>query len=207
MEEWTSSILERTMKRLVVTILVSTLIFPVSALAQGWAGALEGLGRAGQDVGRQLMDEANERERLERLNKMQMEQDRRRFEYEKQLLERRHQIEREQALEQQRAATQAKLDQQRVAEQAKIERLQLEAERVKLEKAKVEQAHPHWEQTVRSPRFSQWRNTQPASVKALANSDKAEDAVLMLDLYKRDTAVTTKKSAKKKGAGTKTAQP
>ena len=166
--------------------------FPVLASAQwgeGAAGALEGLGRAGQEIGRQMMEQEFERQRLER----QMEQDRRRFEFQQQLQERQREIDRQRALDQQRAAAQAKLEREAMA----AERSRLEAERLRLEeeraKAWVEQAHPGWENTVRTPEFSRWKDKQPASVKALVASPRANDAILMLDLYKKDTAAEASK--------------
>jgi len=51
---------------------------------------------------------------------------------------------------------------------------------------KIENAHPGWQQTVRTQDFSNWKSRQPPSVLRLGASESAQDAILMLDLYKRD---------------------
>lgn len=56
------------------------------------------------------------------------------------------------------------------------------------EEAKVELAHPGWIDLVRTNQFSTWVKSQPASVRRLTQSDRAEDAILVLDLYKRDVS-------------------
>lgn len=83
-------------------------------------------------------------------------------------------------------------------DQARMDNLRREAdERARIwqekkerehELAKMNAAHPGWVQTVRSDSFRQWKNQQPASVQALGASDRADDAILMLDLYKRDSS-------------------
>lgn len=53
----------------------------------------------------------------------------------------------------------------------------------------VEQAHPGWRALVRSPDFDAWYRTQPPDVQRLAKSDRSQDAILMLTLYKRDRGI------------------
>jgi hypothetical protein len=45
-------------------------------------------------------------------------------------------------------------------------------------------AHRGWRDTINSPAFKAWQGSQPEDVRNLAFSDKAEDAMEMLDLYK-----------------------
>jgi hypothetical protein len=52
----------------------------------------------------------------------------------------------------------------------------------------MNQAHPGWKKTVNSPEFNAWRTAAPAAVQALAQSDKPEDAISMLDQFKDATA-------------------
>ena len=52
----------------------------------------------------------------------------------------------------------------------------------------LDAAHPGWKSTVQSQDFSVWMGRQPASVQALASSNREADAILMLDLFKRDQA-------------------
>lgn len=47
----------------------------------------------------------------------------------------------------------------------------------------VEEAHAGWNATVATPEFSTWFNSQPDDIKALANSDRARDAIKMLDAF------------------------
>lgn len=56
---------------------------------------------------------------------------------------------------------------------------------------KVEDAHPGWQQVVRTRDFANWISKQPSSVRRLAASESAQDAILVLDLYERD--VTSRK--------------
>lgn len=174
----------------VLVVLLSLL--PIMASAQSRsgaaaAGALEGLGRGLEDVGRQMQQHQH-----------QMEQDRRNFEYQQQLQARQAEIDRQRALEQKRATEQVRLEREALAE----ERSRIEAERLRLEDeralAQVEQAHPGFIKVVRSPQFERWKEMQPASVQALSASPRAEDAILMLDLYKRDTATAAQRSSTKK---------
>ena len=52
----------------------------------------------------------------------------------------------------------------------------------------MSQAHPGWKKTVNSTEFQTWRTAQPAAVQVLANSDKPEDAIQMLNLFTEATA-------------------
>jgi hypothetical protein len=49
-------------------------------------------------------------------------------------------------------------------------------------------AHRGWKDTVKTPEFVQWYETQPADVKALGGSSTAEDAITLLDAYKAQAA-------------------
>lgn len=52
------------------------------------------------------------------------------------------------------------------------------------ERAFVRLKYPDWRDTVKSPEFKAWFETQPDDVKALAASDSGNDAVKMLDAFK-----------------------
>jgi hypothetical protein len=52
--------------------------------------------------------------------------------------------------------------------------------------SQMEAAHPGWVRTVQSRAFGAWKTKQPPRVQALGASNRPEDAILMLDLYKRD---------------------
>lgn len=53
---------------------------------------------------------------------------------------------------------------------------------------RVEAAHPGWRVLVNTSEFGTWMKQQPQSVRALAASPRAADAILLLDLFKRDTS-------------------
>ena len=61
-------------------------------------------------------------------------------------------------------------------------------EEIQIERA-MESAHPGWRTTANSKAFLDWKDRQPASVRGLYESDRLADAMLMLDLFKRDTLV------------------
>ena len=50
---------------------------------------------------------------------------------------------------------------------------------------RIEERHEGWLNTINTPDFLAWMNTQPAEIKALADSDKARDAIKMLDLFEQ----------------------
>jgi hypothetical protein len=60
-----------------------------------------------------------------------------------------------------------------------------------VEYAKLETKHEDWKETVNSPEFLSWVNTQPVNVYNLIDSPKATDAVKVLDLYKSATKTPT----------------
>jgi hypothetical protein len=53
--------------------------------------------------------------------------------------------------------------------------------------AKVDNAHPGWGVVVRSKEFTSWLSVQPDSVRKLSVSPTADQVILLLDLYKRDS--------------------
>jgi len=59
-----------------------------------------------------------------------------------------------------------------------------ESERRIREFTRVDSSHPDWEDTVKTPDFKAWLTTQPTDVQALAASDKARDAIKLLDAFK-----------------------
>jgi hypothetical protein len=48
----------------------------------------------------------------------------------------------------------------------------------------VSAVHPGWTETVRTPEFIDWMKQQPAEVRTLAESPKADDAIKLLNSYK-----------------------
>jgi hypothetical protein len=129
-----------------------------SAQAGGaWGGALGGLGDALQ---RQTeLDQQAEEQKALILQQHNLEMERMRYQFE---MQRQAQ---ERATQQQAA--------QRAADDAAADR-------------QVEAAHPGWRALVKTSEFHQWRQTQPASVQQLGASPRPQDAILMLDLFKRD---------------------
>lgn len=164
-----------------------------SSSAQLWGGALEGLGRWGEQMQRD-----NAREDLERARaKHEMERDR--LQYEHQLEMNRIARERQaRLLEEQRQAEIARAQKQ-AEENARARREHQErlAEKERLEREieilKVERAHPGWEKTIATPQFESWKQAQPTNIQRLAASQHADDAILMLDLYKKDTGAAQSK--------------
>lgn len=115
-------------------------------------------------------------------------------------------IERQQAYEmklmqERRAAAQAEAE----AEKAKQQRLAAErqaAQEAELRIAiqEVAAVHPDWQEIRDSQSFKDWAGQQPQSVQNLRNSSRSGDAILIIDLYKRDRELARKKA--KKGAKT-----
>lgn len=62
-----------------------------------------------------------------------------------------------------------------------------ESEPITAVETEVDLAHPGWRTLVKTAEFGEWRQKQPERIKKLGASEKAEDAILMLDIYKRDT--------------------
>lgn len=78
-------------------------------------------------------------------------------------------------------------EQERLAIQA--ERRRLAEERQRLEKQaeinKVERVHPGWQELIKTPKFRTWFDKQPIGMRALGDSGKAEDAITVIDTYKK----------------------
>jgi len=51
------------------------------------------------------------------------------------------------------------------------------------EEAKLDASHPGWRDTVRTVEFRAWLAQQPPSLQALTESERAVDAMFVLDLY------------------------
>lgn len=152
------------MKRLVVTILLASLYFPVSALAQ-WgaaaAGALSGAADAMQGVGRMMLESSIQEDLMRKQHELEMQR-----------IERQHEMNMEALRNEQR-------ERERLANDQREER--------ERQIAYLNQAHPGWQSLVTTDVFRQWRSRQPESVQQLARSKSAQDASLLLDLFKRDT--------------------
>lgn len=128
-----------------------------------------------------------ELQRIEQERQMRLLQQQRQVENERQArLEQQRQIENERAKKQAEENARAERErQERLAEKERLER--------EIAIMKVERAHPGWEKTIATPKFNSWREAQPTSVQRLADSPNADDAILMLDLYKKDTAKRSKR--------------
>ena len=124
-------------------------------------GALEGLGKAAEESHKQEAGRDRQLQVLERQHRFEIER-----------IEREHQLKRE--------------------EQARQEALLQDQDNAKRRDAKaagqqkLHAAHPDWLTIVRTQDFRSWAGQQPESVKRLAVSDRAADAILIFDLYKRD---------------------
>lgn len=69
------------------------------------------------------------------------------------------------------------------------------------ELAKLDLKHEGWEETVKAPEFAAWQQTQAPELQALAQSNKAADAIKMLDAYaahRRTVAEATEKAERSK---------
>ena len=158
----------------------------------GAGGALEDVGRMWQQ---QQLIEDREKALIEQQHRQRMEQ-----------MEREHQmrleLQRQQELRAEQEARRrqqdlAKLEEARRWREAESERAQAAAERAQreAEAAKVDRAHPGWVELVRTEEFGKWFDKQPTSVRSLGASERAEDSILVLDLYKRDTTAAPTKKA------------
>jgi hypothetical protein len=131
--------------------------FATPALAGGAWGALGGMGDALQRQA-ELDSQAEAQKDLMR-QQHQLEMERMRYEFE---MRRQGQ---ERAAQQQAA--------QRVADTTAVDR-------------QMEAAHLGWKAMVTASEFDRWPQMQPPSVQRLGASSRVEDAILMLDLFKRD---------------------
>jgi len=64
------------------------------------------------------------------------------------------------------------------------------------ELARIDRVHDDWEQTINTPEFADWRKAQPPEVQALGASEKAGDAIKMLDAYKAHREAVAEATAK-----------
>ena len=49
----------------------------------------------------------------------------------------------------------------------------------------IEKVHPNWIEKINTPDFINWLDTQTDDIKSLVDSDKASDAIRMLDLFEQ----------------------
>lgn len=171
------------------SVAVAILLFfyadsPSFAGGHGW-GAIGGAADAMQEMSRDLAEQSFQEDLLRKQQQFELEQQRRAFEFERQRAE-----------EERARQEEAYRQQQAIA----AERKRLEDERRKLqserEHAKVDAVHPGWRQIVRSPQFDEWFNKQPAAIQNLQNSSRAEDAIALIDAFKRDMKKTRKKKSR-----------
>lgn len=165
-------------KAISAAIVVASFSLQTPVLAAWWGGALEGLGKAGEESAQQWRQEALERQRHE--NEMKR-------------LEREHQLDMERRAADRAREAERRAQSQREQQALQDERRRIEREREQLaderELQKVETAHPGWKTLINTVEFKDWKTKQPTSVQQLGMSDKSGDAILMIDLYKRDVAV------------------
>jgi hypothetical protein len=146
-----------------IVLAVALAFFSFAVHAQ-WGGALQGLGEGLQ----RWAEMEQQRQQMRQQHEFEMQRIEREHELRMQQLDREDQRRRE--LQRAEHERQARAEQQAGAS----------------ERHKVEAAHPGWLQTVRSDDFRQWMGRQPGSVQNLAASPRADDAILLIDLYKRD---------------------
>lgn len=153
------------MKKYAILFLLSLMCAHANA---GWA---EGISAASKGYADSLRQEAA----AEHQHKLDMKRMEREFELRAKEQERiRQQDAQRYAADQQ--TIKGKQDQRKPIERAQLE----------LAMSQVEAAHPGWMETIKSPSFLKWRAVQPASLEALTSSDRSQDVILILDLYKRD---------------------
>lgn len=68
------------------------------------------------------------------------------------------------------------------------------------EVAKIEAKYEDWTDQVKTPEFANWMRMQPPEIQSLAQSDKARDAVRMLDLYNTAKAQPASQIKQERGA-------
>lgn len=80
----------------------------------------------------------------------------------------------------------------------------------RLKEARIEGKYPDWIDLVNSPEFSEWAISQPPEIAQLAHSDKADDAIRMLDMYheaKQKSAASIKQNRAGRLAAAATVRP
>lgn len=151
------------MDKLKVVALLSTLVWSCIAGAQSGSSWAIGLGAGANAMTPFLLQQA-EQEQQKRLMLQQ-------HNLEMQRIEREHEL---------------RMQSIREPEEARRRAAEQQANSFQSESQKVESAHPGWVSTVGSSEFRAWQKQQPESVKQLGNSERANDAILMIDLFERD---------------------
>jgi hypothetical protein len=64
------------------------------------------------------------------------------------------------------------------------------------ELAKIDRKHESWEERINTPEFTVWRAAQPPEIQALGASEKAADAIRMLDAFEAHTKAVAEATAK-----------
>lgn len=85
--------------------------------------------------------------------------------------------------------------------EAKVE-LNANAIVARYEKQRIERRYRNWEQEVRKPEFGSWLDSQPAEVKALADSPISDDAIELLQKWYATKEVKQERKAKLAAAAT-----
>lgn len=151
--------------KLILAALILALLPGAASSQSAWgtaiSGALEGLGKSAEESLKQEAERDRQLQILERQHRLEMER-----------IEREYQLRREEQVRQQALLRDRENAKQRDAKTAEIQ--------------KLEAAHPGWTTIVRTQEFRSWSEQQPESVKGLGHSGRATDAILMIDLYKRD---------------------
>jgi hypothetical protein len=152
-----------------VAVVAGLLAAALSAQAGGAAGALSGMAQSLSDMLERDIEHDRQKELIQRQHDLEMQRIRQQYEL-------------------QRQANEAAAAREREASQAAAARQREASERAdRAARAKVEAAHPGWNQTVRAPEFRAWRDRQPASVQTVIKfSADPDQVILVLDLYERD---------------------
>lgn len=64
----------------------------------------------------------------------------------------------------------------------------VEQEMKQREEMRVDSVHPNWRATINTPLFMQWHAAQAPEVRALGGSDRSDDAIQMLNLFKQSVS-------------------
>lgn len=98
-------------------------------------------------------------------------------------------IESDLAIEREKAALELRerLERERYQREANTRQPTKEAEMLK-----IAAAYPRWMEMVKDPEYNKWMSGQPKSVQAIARPKNADQAILILDLYDKDTQWTKK---------------
>jgi len=183
----------------IYSLFVVSITFSCNSFAGDWAGALNGFGKAMEDIA----DQAIEKRRQEELMRYQMQlelqkqqillQNQQKLEMERQqLLEnQRQQQQRAEEIAKEQAEALAKEKKERQQQEAKAKESQIissiseQAQQTQLNKSEevISKVIPNWKSIVGSESFSSWFYKQPSNLQLLADSDDPNDGITLIRKY------------------------